>query len=428
MTKPTRREFVKQTAGALGAAIVAPYVITSKALGDATTPPASERVAMGHIGVGGRGTHLMNTFLALPDARTVAVSDCFASRREGASGAVNARYGDEGCAVYADFRELLARSDIDAVVIATHDVWHVPVAMAAARSGKDIYVEKPLGMSIEQNKALRETCARYGTIFQYGTQQRSQAHCRYGCELVLNGRLGEIERIEVVAPGGESGGSTEPIPVPDDLDYEMWLGPAPWSPYTATRCTERGGYWVYDNSIGFLGGWGAHPLDILDWAHGSDEMMPVDCEGTGVIPTEGLYDTVTTWDLNLTYANGVPLKFIGGGEDSTKFWGTEGSIDIRRSGLTTEPKSLASEVIGPAEIQLPRYGNHSQNFIDAVKSRRAAASNIESAARSDIISHLGDIAVRTGRKIKWDPAKETITGDEAARRMMHRPMRSPWRL
>ena len=156
--------------------------------------------------------------------------------------------------------------------------------------------------------------------------------------------------------------------------------------------------------------------------------MPVDCEGTGVIPTEGLYDTVTTWDLNLTYANGVPLKFIGGGEDSTKFWGSEGFIDIRRSGLTTEPKSLASEVIGPAEIRLPRYGNHSQNLIDAVKTRRPAASNIESAVRSDIISHLGDIAVRTARKIRWDPAKETIVGDEAARRMMHRPMRSPWRL
>jgi glucose-fructose oxidoreductase len=428
MRRNTRRSFLKQTAAAAGVAWAAPHVITSKALGDASTPAAGERITMGHIGVGGRGTALMHSFLALPDAQTVAVSDCFASRREAAVNAVNARYADQACSSHADFRELIARPDIDAVVIATHDVWHVPLATACARAGKDVYVEKPLGMSIEQDLVCRETCRRYGTIFQYGTQQRSMPHCRHGCELVLNDRIGEIQAIEVVAPGGGSGGSTEPIPVPDDLDYDRWLGPAPWSPYTASRCTERGGYWVYDNSIGFLGGWGAHPLDILDWAYGSDQRMPVECEGTGVIPTEGLYDTVATWDLQLRYANGVPFRFIGGGEDSTKFTGTEGWIDIRRSGLRAEPESLLNEVIRPDEIRLPRSDNHSRNFVDAVRNRRPAISAVETAVRSDTISHLGDIAVRTGRKIRWDPAKETIAGDDAAQRMIHRSMRAPWRL
>jgi glucose-fructose oxidoreductase len=434
-SKPTRRDFLRQVGKAAGAAMAVPYVLTSRALGDGETPPASERVTMGHVGVGGRGTALMHSFLPLPDVQSVAVSDCFRSRREAAAKTVDDHYtrqsdagSYQGCAAYADFRDLIAREDIDAVVIATHDVWHVPLVTACARAGKDVYVEKPLGMSVEQNKAAREAVRRYGTIFQYGTQQRSMAHCRHGCELVLNGRLGEVQSIEVVAPGGWAGGSTEPIPVPEDLDYDMWLGPAPVSPYTADRCEARGSYFVYDNSLGFLAGWGAHPLDILDWAYGSDEMMPVACEGTGVIPTEGLYDTVATWELDLLYANGVPLKFRGGGEDSTKFVGMEGWIDIRRSGLQAEPQSLLTEVIGPGEIRLPRSSNHSQDFVEGVKTRRPAISDVESAVRSDTISHLGDIAIRTGRRIKWDPLQETIIGDDTARRMLSRPMRSPWRL
>jgi len=432
--RATRRTFLRRAGAALVGGVAAPYVITSRALGDATTPPAGERVALAHIGVGNRGGGLLGTFLALPEARSVAVCDCFRSRREAAAQAVNAHYAaqagagsDGGCVPYGDFRELVARPDIDAVVIATHDVWHVPLALICARAGKDVYVEKPLGMSIEQGRVAREVIRRYGTVFQYGTQ-RSLAHCRFGCELVRNGRIGQVQAIEVVSPGGGHGGSTVVIPVPEDLDYERWLGPAPWSPYTEHRCTDRGGFWVYDNSIGFLAGWGSHPLDILDWAWGSDEMMPVECEGTGVIPTEGLYDTVETWDVQYRYPNGVPLRFLGGGEDSTKFVGSEGWVDIRRSGLTTEPKSLLSTVIGPAEVRLPRSDDHSRDFVTAVRTRRPAITNIGSAARSDTISHLGDIAIRRGRQIRWDPAAGTIVGDEAAQRMLSRPMRSPWHL
>ena len=421
----SRRDFLRTTAGA---ALAAPYIITSTALGQGDTPPAGERVTLGHIGVGGRGTGLLHSFLGLPQAQCVAVCDCFTSRRESAAQAINNHYGSADCKMYAGFEELLADESIDAVVIATHDVWHVPLTTAAARAGKDMYVEKPLGMSIEQNLAAREAVQRYGRIFQYGTQQRAQAHCRHGCELVRNGRLGEIQSIEVTAPAGGTGGSTEPIPVPEDLDYDRWLGPAPWSPYTEHRCTDRGGYWVYDNSIGFLGGWGAHPLDILDWAYGSDEMMPVECEGTGHIPTEGLYDTIDTWELRLRYANGVPLVFNSGGQDLTRFVGAEGWINISRAGLDAEPKSLLAEVIGPDEIHLTQSSNHSLNFVQAVKTRTPASSPIETAVRSDVISHLGDIAIRTGRKIKWDPKQETIVDDDIARRMMHRPMRPPWRL
>ena len=420
----TRRAFLSQAAGAFAA----PYILTSSALGQGGRPPASERIATAHLGVGSRGGGLLSEFISLPDVQCVAVVDCFRSRREGVAQAVNQRYGDQGCTAYGDFREVLARDDVDAVVVATHDVWHVPLTTAFARAGKDVYVEKPLGMSIEEDLTARAVCQRYGTIFQYGTQQRSMPHCRYGCELVRNGRLGEIHSIEVIAPAGGTGGSTEPIPVPEELDYDLWLGPAPWSPYTADRCANRGGFWVYDNSIGFLGGWGSHPLDILDWAYQSDEVVPVECAGTGLIPTEGLYDAIATWDLQLRYPSGVPLAFKSGGGDLTRFVGAEGWLNISRGGLDADPKSLLTSAIGPDEMHLTESPGHARNFIDSVKTRTPAISPIESAVRSDIISQLGDIAIRTGRTIRWDPKAETIVDDDAAQRMMTRPMRSPWRL
>jgi len=433
--KLTRRDFVKNAGGAVLGAITAPYLITSAALGDAATPPASERITLGHIGVGGRGGGLLWGFLGLAEVQCVAVCDPFRSKREAWAEKVNAYYAGKpgtgsykACAAYNDFRELLAREDVDGVVIATHDGWHVPIALAAARAGKDMYVEKPLGLSVEQDKALREVLRLYGTIFQYGTQQRSMGHCRFGCELIRNQRIGDIQSIEVVAPAGAGGGSTEPIPVPDDLDYDMWLGPAPVTPYTSDRCSTEGSYFVYDNSIGFLGGWGAHPLDILDWAYGSDEMVPVEYQGTGAIPVEGLFDTVTTWDVACRYANGVPLTFRSGPGDLTKLVGSQGWVAISRGGLDAEPKSLLTSTIARDEIHLVGSEDHARNFVGCMKTRTPAVSTIASAVRSDTISHLSDIAIRTGRRVRWDPKAETIIGDETARRMLSRPMRSPWRL
>jgi glucose-fructose oxidoreductase len=432
--KTTRRRFLAKVGEAMAGALAAPYVITSSALGDASTTPAGERITLGHIGVGGRGGGVLRGFLGLPDVQCVAVCDPFGSKRDAWVERIDQHYAKQsdagsyhGCAAYNDFRELLARDDIDAVVIATHDAWHVPIAIAAARAGKDVYVEKPLGVSVEQDIALREALRRYGRVFQYGTQQRSLRHCRFGCELVRNGRIGEVQSILVTAPAGSGGGSTEPMPVPDDLDYDMWLGPAPVTPYTSDRCSTQGTYFIYDNSIGFLGGWGAHPLDILDWAYGSDDMMPVEYEGTGAIPTEGLYDTVTTWDISCRYPNGVPLDFRNG-RDLTKFVGSEGWVAISRGGIDAEPKSLLSSSIAPDEIHLVESANHARNFIDSIRTRTPAVSTIESAVRSDTVSHLSDIAIRTGRPISWDPAGETIVGDDSARRMLSRPMRSPWRI
>ncbi len=414
MTNPrvTRRGFL---AGA-ATVVAAPYVITSTALGGPGKPPASERVTVGHIGVGHRGNFF--EFQNCKGCQSVAVADAYKDRRETHANMCKGK-------AYADFRDLLARTDIDAVVIATPDHWHVPIAIAAARTKKDAYVEKPLGVSVEQDLACRKAFHEHGRVFQYGTQQRSMAHCRLGCELVRSGRIGKITRLEVVAPNGGRGGSTREIPVPPNLDYDMWLGPAPQKPYTADRCGSPGVFWIYDYSIGYLGGWGAHPLDIMVWGCDADLAGPMTFEGTGEIPTTGLYDTVFNWDMKIQLADGVAMTFTPGG-DSTKFIGTDGWIRIWREGWDAEPKSLLTSKIGPNDAHLVESQSQSQNFIDAVKSRKLAVSPLADAVRSDIISHICNIAVRLKRKITWDPKKEQIVRDAEATRMLSRPMRAPW--
>lgn len=432
--KVSRRKFLKNAAATAAGAFAMPYIVTSTALGNSTTPPASERITVGHIGVGGQGGGLSRTFAHLKDAQSIAVCDTFGSRRDSRANYINEAYATQndmasykGCAKYGDFRELLARDDLDAIVVATPDHWHVPIGLAAARAGKDMYIEKPLGVSMEENKTLAKAIALYGNIFQYGTQQRSSDHCRFGCELIRNGRIGKIHTIHVTAPGSQQGGSITPVAPPEDLDYDMWLGPAPQSPYTKDRCTNFGAWFVYDNSLGFIAGWGAHPLDILDWAYGDENLIPVEYEGTGTIPAEGLYSTITQWDLRCKYANGVTMTFKVGG-DSTKFVGTDGWIEIRRRDLTASDPKILAEATKPSEIHLTRSKSQQQNFLDSIKTRSNAISPIVSAVRSDAISHLGNIAIRTGRKIKWDNAAETIIGDAEASRMLKRSMRSPWHL
>ncbi len=413
----SRRRFMQSAA----AAAAAPYVITSAALGNADTPPASERITLGHIGVGNRGGtgQLFSHFQDCKGVQSVAVADCYKERREGYARMIQGKS-------YQDFRELLARTDIDAVVVATPDHWHVPIAIAAARAKKDAYVEKPLGVSIEQDLACLKVFTENGRIFQYGTQQRSSPHFRIGCDLVRSGQIGKVHTIEVIAPNGSTGGSTQPAPVPPNFDYEMWCGPAPQKPYTTGRCHPPGTYWIYDYSIGYLGGWGAHPLDIMILGSDADIAGPITVEGTGAVPTEGLYDVVYNWDMKLQLGDGVAMTFKPG-SDSTKFIGTEGWVRLWRGGIDAEPKSLLASKINPGDI---RDGGpaHCQNFIDAVKSRKPAVSPLDHTVRSDTISHLCNIAVRTKRKITWDPKTTTIVGDDDAAKMMHRDMRTPWTL
>ncbi len=403
-----------------GTALAVPYVITSTALGNADTPPASERVALGHIGVGNRGGDLFRRFQQCKGLQSVAIADVYKDRREAHARLIKGKS-------YADFRELLARDDIDAVVVATPDHWHVPIAIAAARAKKDAYVEKPLAVSVEQNLVCLKVFTENSRIFQYGTQQRSSPHCQFGCKLVRSGRIGKVHTIEVIAPNGGAGGSTEVVAVPPNLDYAMWCGPAPVKPYTADRCHPPGTYYIYDYSIGYLGGWGAHPLDIMILGSDADIAGPMTVEGTGEIPTQGLYDTVYNWDMKLQLGDGVQMTFKPGG-DSTKFIGSEGWVQICRGRIDAEPKSLIQGKIGPNDIVPDSTPGHTQNFIDSVKSRKPTRSPLDHAVRSDTISQLCNIAVRTKRKITWDPKTTTIVGDDEATKMMHRDLQAPWTL
>jgi len=420
----SRRRFLERALG-LGAAAV-PTIIPAGVLG-AQAP--SRNVHIGAIGVGGRGTADLNAAVTRPGVMCLAVCDAFRSRRERTAERLNKRYGKKVCTPYEDLRDLIARDDLDAILIATPDHWHVPAALRAVRAGKDVYVEKPLGLSMEENLRMREEVRRYGRVFQYGTQQRSMKHVRFGCELVRNGRLGKIRAVEVTAPSyGYKGGSLTPIPVPEDLNYDLWLGPAPWRPYTKDRCTCWGAYWCSDNAHGFIGGWGAHPLTDMVWALGDDPRaaVPVEYEGAGKFGS-GLFDAPYDWDIRGKFADGVPFHFTPG-PDCAHFTGEKGEIWISRGGLRARPESLLKERIGPEEVRLYESSHHMGNFIECVRSRRATVAPAEVAVMSDTITQLSMIAIWTGRKIRWDPVREKILDDPGASQLMTRATRAPWHL
>ena len=452
-----RRHFIKNLSKCAGGMCAAPYVITSNALGNNNIPPVSDRITLGHIGVGGQGSGLLRNFLQVGNAQSIAVCDAFRSRREDRAKQIDAFYSSKGgnksyksCKVFRDFRDLLARDDIDAVIIATPDHWHVPIGMLAVEAAKDIYIEKPLGVSIAETLALRSAVQERGRVFQYGTQQRSGRNFRFACELVRNGRIGQLQTIHAWCADISSqesafhlpGGSMIPIPVPDELDYDMWIGPAPMSPYTSDRCTPLGTYHVYDNSLGFIAGWGAHPLDIAQWGNDTDNTAPVVYEGKGTIAKRGLYDTVSSWDMLCQYENGVEMRFMNTEaarpivqkyhprfrDHGTTFLGSEGWVSVDRSNVYANPKSLLDIHWHSSDVHLYESHNHYQNFVDCVQTRKTTISTIEAAVQSDIISHLCDIAIRLKKKIRWDPVKETIIADDMASRMLVRSYRSPWRL
>jgi glucose-fructose oxidoreductase len=418
---PRRRDFL----GAATIGLFTTNIFTGRLSG------ANDRISVGFAGAGGRaGDGLMVDFVQHADAQCTAVCDPFADRQEQRARQLEEAYAKRGrtgsgVAKFGDFRQMLQRKDIDAIVIATPDHWHVPIMLAAVRAGKDVYVEKPLSPAVKWNQAAREAVRRTGRVFQYGTQQRGANHVRRGCELVRSGAIGELKALEVVSPTGKPGGRADAQPVPPGFDYEMWQGPAPVRPFNEDRCIKTGHWHIYDYSIGFLGGWGAHPLDVLDWGL-PRPMVPVEYEGTGLIPNEGLFNTVMDWSVRCTYANGLVLTFKTG-PDSTTFSGSEGWVRISRKGIEANPKTLL-DGFPPADGFGSMGRNHVRNFLDSIRGQATPESPIDCAIRTDLISHLSNIAVRTGRKIRWDPAKETIVGDAEAAKMLDRPLRKPWTL
>ena len=426
--KFTRRRFLRNTM----VAATAPCIIPASALGKEERPAPSNRLTMGMIGLGSMGMRHIKGFLQEKDCQIVAVCDVDAKRRADAVKEVNGSYGNADCADYNDFQDLIARDDIDGLCIAVPDHWHAVLAIPGIRAGKDIYGEKPLALTIAEGQAMVREVREQGCVWQMGSWQRSTAHFRFACELVRNGRIGKLERVEVGIGMGEPIGPQPVMPVPAGFDYDRWLGPAPWAAYTEKRC-HWNFRWILDYSGGQVTDWGAHHIDIAQWGMGTDNTGPVEVEGRGIFPDEGLWDAAIDYQFDCRYANGLMLHVASNNHlrQGVRFTGDGGWVHVTRSGVDANPKHLLREAFGPDEIHLPRpEGNdrqgHRSNFLRCVKTREEPITPIEVGHRSITIAHLGNIAMILGRRIRWAPEREVILGDASASGMLRRAMRAPW--
>lgn len=426
-----RRTLLKRAA-ATGAGLGLFHIVPASALGLGGRIAPSNRITIGCIGMGGMGMGNLGAFLGQPDTQVVAVCDVDRNHLNNARAAVNRHYGNEACAAYADFRELLARGDLDALSLATPDHWHAIPAVMAMDAGLDVYGEKPISHCLAEGRAMANAQKRNGRIWQTGSWQRSVGNFRFACELVRNGRIGKVVRIEVGLPTGSPTGPVQFKDPPPELDYDFWVGPSRWQPYCDNR-THWNWRWQLDYGGGQLMDWIGHHGDIAHWGMGWDNTGPIEIEGTGEYPTSGIWDAATRYYFVATYRGGVEMHVANGGNQGirggTKWIGADGRwVWVDRGGIDANPKSLLRERIGPDEIQLFRSPGHQREFLDCVKTRRPTTTPAETAHRSASIGHLGQIAMIVGRKIRWNPETEQILNDAAASRLLSTPMRAPWRL
>ncbi|AKJ63500.1 Gfo/Idh/MocA family protein [Kiritimatiella glycovorans] len=428
-----RRSFLR--AGAAGT--IAPFLWTGRVKG---AVPANDRITAAAIGTGRMGRGNLGSLLGYDEVEVVAVCDVDADRCRDARLQVEKRYASRkasgeyrGCREYRDFRDVLARPDIDAVLIVTPDHWHGLNAIEAARAGKDIYLQKPLTYTVHEGRVLSDTVRRYGRVLQVGSQQRSDPRFRFACELVRNGRIGKIRRVEVGCPLDPHTAPVAPTPAPPELDYDLWLGPAPYKPYNELRVHPAEGYsrpgWlrVRDYTVGNMTGWGSHHIDITQWALGMEHSGPRTISAWAAYE-DGPWDVHQEYNVKLVYPNGVPV-FFGDHRryrQGVTFYGETGRVFVSRGALEAEPASLLQETLGAGEIHLYRSANHMGNFVDCIRSRRAPVAPVEVGHRSNTTCVISDIAARLGRPLQWDAEAEQFVNDETANRMLWRPMRNPW--
>ncbi len=428
-----RRRFLQS----LGAGVLAPLVLPGAVLGrDGGTAP-SARITVGLIGVGDQGNQHLGVMLGMPEAQVVAVCDSVRAKREAAQRRVESAYAAErgktfqGCAAYADFRELVQRADIQAVFVASPEHWHALHGIAVLRAGKDLYIEKALTKTIAEGQALVAAAKDSGRVVQVGTQQRSSQRFRLACELARNRYLGQLRTIKVGDPRGYAGPAVREEPVPEGLDYALWLGPAPWKPYFPERLENLKGWMLtYDYTVGFQSGWGQHDIDIAQWGNGTDHTGPIEVEGRATFPAAGLNDTAMTWHTEYLYANGVRLIFTSDNENpyGIRFEGTEGEVFVNRGGIWSKPEALIKTQFKSKDLRLYVSHNHHENFLECIKTRQSPICTLAAGHRANVICNLSDIATRLGRKLRWDPTQEKFTNDDQANRMLTRPMRAPWQV
>jgi predicted dehydrogenase len=427
ISQPDRRRFLKTTAAA-GTALVAPMIVPGSALGLNGAVAPSERIVMGGIGIGNRGTYDLGCFLQQSDVQFVAVCDIRESRRAASKKMIDTKYGNRDCSTYRDFRELLDRPDIDGVLIATGPNWHSTAAMAAARAGKDMYCEKPVTKNIEQSLILAETMQRTARVFQAGTQRRNLPHFAFACQLARTGRLGKLKKVYAHPAGMRCLMSqwlpAEPEPDPEVVDWDMYLGPAAWRPYNKKLLDgfnfEKGGGFVGAFGGGGVLEWGSHCVDLCQWAVG-DSPPPVQ------------YNPPENGQLVARYENGTELIFretgwIPLGSCPVRFEGEDGWVEAGDSGklVLSSPALLEGRKVD--EIGGYPATFHVRDFLDCVKTRRQPRGNAVAARNAHIACHAANIALYLNRQVKYDNATNSFIDDEAANRMRSEALREPWRL
>ena len=424
-----RRDFIKTVAAAAAGVASFPCVVPSSVRGAQGQRPPSDRIVIGFIACGKQSKHLMRSFLNSPGTQVVAACDVDKLKLERGKGIVEDHYARKGngsykgCAAYSDFREVLGRDDIDAVVISTPDHWHSITVIESAKAGKDIYCEKPLSQTIAEANAMIAAIRKYNRVFQTGSMQRSSWNFRFACELVQNGYIGDIQHVTVGVGGPPADRPLEPQPVPEYLDWDRWLGPAMWRPYHSELSPHLSwdGFPHWRNHSWFGGGgmtdWGAHHFDIAQWGLGMDGTEPVE-----IYPPDGKEHKVLTY----VYHNGIPMTRDKA--NGILFEGSKGKIEVNRGYLKTWPETLKDQKIGPDEVHLYDSKNHYVDWLDAIRSRNRPICDIETGASSVKVCHLGNLAYKLKRPLRWDRQRNVFIGDDEANRLLWRPMRSPWQI
>jgi predicted dehydrogenase len=429
----TRRQFLAAT----GLALAAPTIIPSSALGRQGNTPPSERVTLASVGWGMQGPGNTDAFMNLKSCQVVAICDLDKNHLQKAENAINGHYKNKDCKTYHDYREMMARKDIDAVMLAVPDHWHALVATEAANQKKDIYGEKPLARTIVEQQAIVKAVQTNQRIWQTGSWQRSQGPFRRAAEIVRNGLIGKVTRVEVGLPSGHADFAntkdkmtiTDP---PPELDYETWIGPSKMEPYIEGR-VHMNWRWNYNTGGGQLLDWIGHHCDIAHWGLDFDNNGPSEIEGHGDFPPPtAVWNTATKYRVELKYPNDIAMTIAGGHNDiksGTKWIGTEGWVWVDRGHYDASTLDWFAQM--PADrykVKLYNSNNHQGNFIDCVKSRKPTITPVETAHHSAIPGHLGLISMMVGRKLKWDVAKEVILDDPEATKLMSRPYREPYKL
>jgi predicted dehydrogenase len=429
----SRRHFLATA----GAALALPAIIPSRALGLGAKSSPSNRITLGVVGWGMQAPGNTSAFLGLDDCQVVAACDLDKTHLDDAVNTINKHYQNQDCKAYHDYRELMARTDIDAVMLAVPDHWHALVAVEAARHGKDIYGEKPLAKTIAEQQAIVKAVHKHKRIWQTGSWQRSVANFHKGAEIVRNGLIGKLTHVEVGLPSGHTdfGGTAQfmtPSQAPAELDYEMWIGPSKMEPYIRGR-VHKNWRWNYNTGGGQLLDWIGHHCDIAHWGMDCDNSGPSEIEGRGEFPAaDAVWNTCTKYRIELNYPNNVTMTIAGGHPDikgGTKWIGTDGWVRVDRGAFEgsnpewRDYKTLPEEM---RKVKLYKSAHHQRNFIDCIKSRQSTITPAETAHHSAIPGHLGMIAMVTGRKIRWDAKHERILGDPDASKWLSREYRAPW--